>query len=155
METSMIQPFLSKILWYIRVRMCFCNMTSFWFFGRYFMEKQVMGEFVRVLKISRTITISLQLLQTISIMIQNLKSEHAICKLWNERNHSILLTNGFVISFWTIWLVCCKIADYMFSNEHINYLITYSFDFCNEELLSYYISFLRYVVAAFVTVCIL
>ena len=39
-----------------------------------------MGEFVRILKISRTIIISLQLLQTISIMIQNLKSEHAICK---------------------------------------------------------------------------
>ncbi|CAL0330322.1 unnamed protein product [Lupinus luteus] len=32
---------------------------------------------------------------------------------------------------------------YMFSNEHINYLITHSFDFRNEELLSYYISFLR------------
>lgn len=80
-------------------------------FFEYFMEKQVMGEFVRVLKISRTITVSLQLLQTISIMIQNLKSEHAIY--------------------------------YMFSNEHINYLITYSFDFRNEELLSYYISFLR------------
>ncbi|MED6207563.1 hypothetical protein PIB30_036892 [Stylosanthes scabra] len=32
---------------------------------------------------------------------------------------------------------------YMFSNEHMNYLITYSFDFRNEELLSYYISFLR------------
>ncbi|KAE8056716.1 hypothetical protein FH972_013462 [Carpinus fangiana] len=31
----------------------------------------------------------------------------------------------------------------MFSNEHMNYLITYSFDFRNEELLSYYISFLR------------
>lgn len=49
--------------------------------GRFFMEKQVMGEFVRVLKISRTVTVSLQLLQTISIMIQNLKGEHAICKL--------------------------------------------------------------------------
>jgi len=36
-------------------------------------------------------------------------------------------------------------ADYMFSNEHMNYLITYSFDFRNEELLSYYISFLRFV----------
>lgn len=46
---------------------------------RFFMEKQVMGEFVRILKISRTVTVSLQLLQTISIMIQNLKTEHAIC----------------------------------------------------------------------------
>ncbi|XP_057499982.1 protein TRANSPARENT TESTA 9-like isoform X1 [Actinidia eriantha] len=80
-------------------------------FFEYFMEKQVMGEFVRILKISRTVSVSLQLLQTMSIMIQNLKNEHAIY--------------------------------YMFSNEHINYLITYSFDFRNEELLSYYISFLR------------
>ena len=40
-----------------------------------------MGEFVRILKVSRTVTVSLQLLQTISIMIQNLKNEHAICKL--------------------------------------------------------------------------
>ncbi|KAJ7955850.1 Protein CLEC16A like [Quillaja saponaria] len=80
-------------------------------FFEFFMEKQVMGEFVRILKISRTMTVPLQLLQTVSIMIQNLKSEHAIY--------------------------------YMFSNEHMNYLITYSFDFRNEEVLSYYISFLR------------
>ncbi|KAL5699620.1 hypothetical protein ACHQM5_030497 [Ranunculus cassubicifolius] len=80
-------------------------------FFDFFMEKQVMGEFVRILKISRTGSVALQLLQTMSIMIQNLKSEHAIY--------------------------------YIFSNEYINYLITYSFDFKNEELLSYYISFLR------------
>ncbi|GAV59701.1 FPL domain-containing protein [Cephalotus follicularis] len=80
-------------------------------FFEFFMERQVMGDFARLLKINRTVTVSLQLLQTMSIMIQNLKSEHAIY--------------------------------YMFSNEHINYLITYPFDFHNEELLSYYISFLR------------
>ncbi|XP_010526377.1 PREDICTED: uncharacterized protein LOC104803958 isoform X2 [Tarenaya hassleriana] len=77
----------------------------------FFMEKQIMGEFVRVLKVSRTVTVSVQLLQTLSIMIQNLKSEHAIY--------------------------------YIFSNEHINYLIMYTFDFQHEEILSYYISFLR------------
>ena len=41
-----------------------------------------MGEFVRVLRNSRTVIISLQLLQTVSIMIQNLKSEHFICKIF-------------------------------------------------------------------------
>ncbi|XP_068463907.1 protein TRANSPARENT TESTA 9-like isoform X7 [Phaseolus vulgaris] len=80
-------------------------------FFEFFMEKQVMGEFLRVLKLTRTVSVPLQLLQTVSIMVQNLKSEHAIY--------------------------------YMFSNEYINYLITYPFDFRNEELLSYYISFLR------------
>lgn len=40
-----------------------------------------MGEFVRILKVSKTGSVALQLLQTIGIMIQNLKNEHAICKL--------------------------------------------------------------------------
>lgn len=80
-------------------------------FFEFFMEKQIMDEFVRVLRISSPSQVALQLLQTMSIMIQNLRSEHAIY--------------------------------YIFSNEHINFLITYSFDFQNEELLSYYISFLR------------
>ncbi|KAG9449202.1 hypothetical protein H6P81_009167 [Aristolochia fimbriata] len=80
-------------------------------FFEFFMEKQIMGDFVRILKVSRTVTVALQLLQTMSIMIQNLRSDHAIY--------------------------------YIFSNEHINCLITYPFDFRNEELLSYYISFLR------------
>ncbi|CAN8257621.1 unnamed protein product [Cochlearia groenlandica] len=80
-------------------------------FFEFFMEKQVMGEFVRILGVSKTVTVSVQLLQTMSIMIQNLKSEQAIY--------------------------------YLFSNEYVNYLITYTFDFQHEELLSYYISFLR------------
>lgn len=81
-------------------------------FFEFFMEKQVMGEFVRILKISKNVIVSIQLLQTMSIMIQNLKSDHSIY--------------------------------YLFSNEHINFLITYSYDFRNEELLlSYYLSFLR------------
>ncbi|GMJ15608.1 green fluorescent seed 9, TRANSPARENT TESTA 9 [Hibiscus trionum] len=80
-------------------------------FFDYFIEKQVMGEFIRILNISKSLIVSLQVLQTISILIQNLRREYAIY--------------------------------YMFSNEHVNHLITYSFDFRNEELLSYYISFLR------------
>ncbi|CAN1284333.1 Protein TRANSPARENT TESTA 9, partial [Linum perenne] len=80
-------------------------------FFEFFMEQQVMGEFVRIIKLSKSMTISLQLLQSMSIMIQNLRTEHAIY--------------------------------YMFSNEYINFLITYTYDFRNEELLSYYMSFLR------------
>ncbi|KAM3366781.1 hypothetical protein ACQJBY_015856 [Aegilops geniculata] len=78
---------------------------------RFFMEKQIMGEFARILRISKLSRVSLQLLQTMSIMIQNLRNEHSIY--------------------------------YIFSNEHINFLITYSFDFQIDEMLSYYISFLR------------
>lgn len=47
---------------------------------RFFMEKHIMGEFARILRISKPLKVALQLLQTMSIMIQNLRSEHAICK---------------------------------------------------------------------------
>lgn len=40
-----------------------------------------MGEFARILRISKLSRVSLQLLQTMSIMIQNLRNEHSICKL--------------------------------------------------------------------------
>ncbi|TXG58156.1 hypothetical protein EZV62_015985 [Acer yangbiense] len=43
-----------------------------------FMECQVLAEFVRVLKISRKAKIEAPLLQYLSIMIQNMESEHAI-----------------------------------------------------------------------------
>lgn len=46
-----------------------------------FMEYQVLAEFVRVLKIGRTSKIEAPLLQYLSIMIQNMGSEHAICKM--------------------------------------------------------------------------
>jgi hypothetical protein len=40
-----------------------------------------MGEFARILRICKLSRVSLQLLQTMSIMIQNLRNEHSICKL--------------------------------------------------------------------------
>lgn len=81
-------------------------------FFDFFMEKQVMATFVRILKANRkSPTVAVQLLQTLSIMIQNIRSEHAIY--------------------------------YLFSNEYINHLITFPYDFRHEELLAYYIIFLR------------
>ncbi|KAK7329730.1 hypothetical protein VNO77_23906 [Canavalia gladiata] len=73
--------------------------------AEFFMEKQVMGEFVRVLKLSRTECVPLQLLQSVSIMVQNLKSEHAICRAisgkLNKNSVSLLVkTHGDeVVSF--------------------------------------------------------
>lgn len=48
---------------------------------RCFMEYQVLAEFVRVLKISRNSRIEAPLLQYLSIMIQNMDSEQAVCKI--------------------------------------------------------------------------
>lgn len=44
------------------------------------MEYQVLAEFVRILKIGGDSRIEAPLLQYLSIMIQNLENEQAICK---------------------------------------------------------------------------
>lgn len=84
MATNMTQAILSKILVLMFLGKVVILLAIYLYVlscGRFFMEKQVVGEFVRILKLSRTISIPLQLLQTVGIMIQNLESEHAICKL--------------------------------------------------------------------------
>jgi len=48
---------------------------------RCFMERQVLADFVHILKISEDSKIEAPLLQYLSIMIQNMDSEHAICKM--------------------------------------------------------------------------
>lgn len=103
-----VRPFDSLCFWMSLFWRQICNKYfSFWSPCRFFMEKQVMGEFVRILKVSRSVTVSLQLLQTMSIMIQNLKSEHAICKMilmevimifYNLISLALLFFFGFSIS---------------------------------------------------------
>ncbi|KAL2900072.1 Protein TRANSPARENT TESTA 9 [Bienertia sinuspersici] len=75
----------------------------------------MLAEFVRVLKISKDTRIEAKVLQYLSIMIQNLQSEHAICKA----------------------------LDYCFSNGHINSIITHEYEFHAGDLALYYVSFLR------------
>jgi protein CLEC16A len=47
------------------------------------MEYQVLAEFVRILKSSENSKIEASLLQYLSIMIQNMDNEQAICKMVN------------------------------------------------------------------------
>lgn len=55
-----------------------------------------MGEFARILRISKPLKVALQLLQTMSIMIQNLRSEHAICKWCDWLSDLMQWLNEFV-----------------------------------------------------------
>ncbi|THF96487.1 hypothetical protein TEA_010489 [Camellia sinensis var. sinensis] len=55
---------------------------TFLLYNLCFMEYQVLGEFVRVLKISKNSRIEAPLLQYLSIMIQNMDTEHAILSVY-------------------------------------------------------------------------
>ncbi|KAK6944099.1 CLEC16A/TT9, N-terminal, partial [Dillenia turbinata] len=62
---------------------------------RCFMEYQVLAEFVRVLKISKDSKIEAPLLQYLSIMIQNLDSEHAIYYCFSNEYVNSIITHQF------------------------------------------------------------
>lgn len=109
MVTKMTQAFLSETslcVVFLDVHLFLSAILVILALGRFFMENQVMGQFVRILKISRTMIVSLQLLQTMSIMIQNLKSEHAICKF-------VLEERTFFFFFDKTWrknIICTSVS---------------------------------------------
>lgn len=67
------------LFWGLSLLALFCNYKLF--SCRCFMEYQILAEFLRLLKISRNSRIEAYLLHYLSIMIQNLDSDHAICMI--------------------------------------------------------------------------
>lgn len=88
---------------------------------RFFMEKQIMGEFARLLRISKMVNVALQLLQTISIMIQNLKSEHSICEfIYNLLSTDQNFTNLFGLWHDSLLLqITCSLMNTLITSSHI------------------------------------
>ena len=81
----------------------------------HFLEKNIFSEFLAVLQLNfespQKTDVSIQLLQTLNILFENLKND---------------------TSFY-----------FLLSNNHVNEIINHDFDFSNEEILAYYISFLK------------
>jgi len=81
-------------------------------FFDFFCEKNILADFVRILGLDRISKgVKLQLLQTLSMLIQNIRRDTSLY--------------------------------YLFSNNYVNQLIATQFDWGDEEILSYYISFLK------------
>lgn len=71
-----------SFLKYVFIKLLLCvYWTLLDYLYRFFMEKQVMAHFIRILKNSKTISVTVQLLQTLNIMLQSMRSEQAICKI--------------------------------------------------------------------------
>ncbi|GAM27116.1 hypothetical protein SAMD00019534_102910 [Acytostelium subglobosum LB1] len=77
----------------------------------FFLEKNLLGFFVAILDQKTSTEVIIQLLQTLSILVENLRSQMSIY--------------------------------YLLSNNYINEIIIHKFDFSIEEVLDYYISFLK------------
>uniref|UniRef100_A0A914X1A1 Protein CLEC16A n=1 Tax=Plectus sambesii TaxID=2011161 RepID=A0A914X1A1_9BILA len=77
----------------------------------FFLEKQMLAYFLRIMKQKCGTYVCVQLLQTLNILFENIRHETSLY--------------------------------FLLSNNHVNSIITHRFDFSNEEIMAYYISFLK------------
>lgn len=77
----------------------------------FFLEKNMLSFFLKILKQKCGSYVCVQLLQTLNILFENIRNETSLY--------------------------------YLLSNNHVNSIIVHKFDFSDEEVMAYYISFLR------------
>ena len=74
-------------------------------------ERNILGYFLSIIKQKYHRSVTIQVMQTLSIMIQNISKQQSLY--------------------------------YLFSNNYINDLVVHDFDFNDNEILAYYVSFLK------------
>ncbi|XP_075232093.1 C-type lectin domain containing ema isoform X2 [Lycorma delicatula] len=77
----------------------------------FFLEKNMLSFFLKILKQKCGSYVCVQLLQTLNILFENIRKETSLY--------------------------------YLLSNNHVNLIIVHKFDFSDEEVMAYYISFLK------------
>ena len=75
--------------------------------------------------------VCVQLLQTLNILFENIRNETSLCKVFKHFSR----IGQLIIDFLS--------TDYLLSNNHVNSIIVHKFDFSDEEVMAYYISFLK------------
>lgn len=88
--------------------------------------------FLRIMKQKCGSYVCVQLLQTLNILFENIRNETSLCELEAYLSHAAFRHS---MSF-------CR-TDYLLSNNHVNSIIVHKFDFSDEEVMAYYISFLK------------
>ena len=78
--------------------------------------------------------VCVQLLQTLNILFENIRNETSICKYY------LFIYLFFFFRFPEFGSL---FSDYLLSNNHVNSIIVHKFDFSDEEVMAYYISFLK------------
>ena len=90
--------------------------------------------------------VCVQLLQTLNILFENIRNETSICKFWLQCFFLCFFDCRCLISlllWFTHTIVDFFSPDYLLSNNHVNSIIVHKFDFSDEEVMAYYISFLK------------
>lgn len=105
------------------------NLSSSMIFS-YFLERGMLIYFLNYMGQKNGRYICVQILQTLNILFENIRHETSLCKLFDNENIFIDSIEHFF-------------QDYLLSNNHVNSIIVHKFDFTDEEITAYYISFLK------------
>ena len=88
--------------------------------------------------------VCVQLLQTLNILFENIRNETSICKFFFLYFFNYRCLISLLLWFtYTIFDFSIFFSDYLLSNNHVNSIIVHKFDFSDEEVMAYYISFLK------------
>lgn len=90
----------------------------------FFWEQNALELLIRYIEHQQDRSICIQLLQTLNILFENLTNNRAICRSLTA------VINPFPL-------------DYLLSQNHTNGIILHDFDFNDEEIIGYYIAFLK------------
>ena len=85
------------------------------------MEEKILGDIISIIYQERSNETKVQVIQTISILVQNIHDEKSLC-------------------YFDLGLLCIV---FILSNNHINNIITAPLDFQDEDIVSQYISFMK------------
>ena len=87
----------------------------------FFLEERMLKDIIGIIYQNRSNPTKIQVIQTISILVQNIRNEMSLCFF------------SFSYSF----------VVFILSNNHINNIITAPLDFSDEDVVSQYISFMK------------
>ena len=96
--------------------------------------------FLKILKQKCGSYVCVQLLQTLNILFENIRNETSLCKynIISKFNKTVFKLKYNYLIFFLLYF-----SDYLLSNNHVNSIIVHKFDFSDEEVMAYYISFLK------------
>ena len=101
-------------------------------FPRYFLEQGMLSHFLNYMAQKNGRLICVQILQTLNILFENIRLETSLCKFSFSLFFSRITSLSLALNL-----------DYLLSNNLVNRIIVYKFDFTDEEITAYYISFLK------------
>lgn len=100
--------------------------------------------FLNILRQKSGRYVCVQLLQTLNILFENISHETSLCKdLVLNLVCALKCTKLRLMLRFSCLFFTSPVLDYLLSNNHVNSIIVHKFDFSDEEIMAYYISFLK------------